>query len=207
MPLLVIVRHGQSVWNLQNNFTGEIDVELTDEGRREAHVAGKDLSAISFDCGFTSVLKRAEETLDIILEEIHQQNIPIIRDKALNERNYGDLQGLNKAAIAEKYGEKQVAIWRRSYDVRPPGGESRKDTSERVLPFYRKNVEPPFTRRKKYFNCSSRKQFACADDVPREHFAGSYSGHFDLPTASPRMYTLTKELKLLRIAIFKEVNL
>jgi len=111
MSLLVIVRHGQSEWNLQNRFTGEVDVDLTESGRREAQEAGDNLKSIKFDYCFTSVLRRAEETLDIILKEINQENIPIKRDKALNERNYGDLQGLNKTETAKQYGDEQAA-WR-----------------------------------------------------------------------------------------------
>src|SRR5580765_819347 len=128
---LVIVRHGQSQWNLENKFTGEVDVPLTAVGREEAHEAGKKLKGIIFGKSFTSLLVRAQETLEIILAEIGQLSIPVIKEKALNERNYGELQGLNKAAMAEKYGNKQIDIWRRSYDVVPPGGESLKDTAAR----------------------------------------------------------------------------
>src|SRR5258708_1290731 len=117
MPLLVIVRHGQSSWNLENRFTGEVDIPLTPLGREEARSAGKKLKGTPFSQAFTSVLQRAIETLSLILAETGQTDLPIHRDKALNERNYGQLQGLNKAEVAEQYGKEQVAIWRRSFSV------------------------------------------------------------------------------------------
>jgi len=136
MALLVLVRHGESQWNLENRFTGWVDVPLTETGRREAQRAGELLRGMRFDRAFTSVLQRATETLDIILGVIGQTDLPIERDAALNERHYGDLQGLNKAETAERYGVEQVHIWRRSYDVAPPGGESLKDTAARTLPYF-----------------------------------------------------------------------
>jgi 2,3-bisphosphoglycerate-dependent phosphoglycerate mutase len=142
MPLLVIVRHGQSAWNLENRFTGEVDVDLTPLGREEARAAGKKLSGIPFSHAFTSLLKRAEETLTLILEEAGIPTLPISRDHALNERNYGQLQGLNKSEVASQYGHAQVAIWRRSYTVRPPGGESLQDTAARVIPYYTGTIQP-----------------------------------------------------------------
>jgi 2,3-bisphosphoglycerate-dependent phosphoglycerate mutase len=142
MANLVLVRHGQSQWNLENRFTGWVDVPITDKGKEEAHKAGEALKGFKFDQAFTSVLMRAHETLDIILEVIDQKELPTTKDKALNERHYGDLQGLNKAETAEKHGKEQVHIWRRSYDVRPPGGESLKDTAERVLPYFAEKILP-----------------------------------------------------------------
>ncbi|PIQ84999.1 MAG: 2,3-bisphosphoglycerate-dependent phosphoglycerate mutase [Candidatus Omnitrophica bacterium CG11_big_fil_rev_8_21_14_0_20_45_26] len=142
MAKLVLVRHGQSQWNLENKFTGWVDVELTDLGREEARKAGDKLKDIKFDKAYTSDLKRAQETLSIILETIGQTGIPIETDQALNERMYGDLQGLNKAETAKKYGEKQVHIWRRSYDIAPPNGESLKDTAARTLPYYEQKIVP-----------------------------------------------------------------
>jgi len=142
MPQMVLIRHGESQWNLENRFTGWIDVPLSPKGEQEAREAGQKIQAIRFDEAFTSVLTRAKETLRIVLEVIDQTNIPVEEDQALNERMYGDLQGLNKAETAQKYGEQQVKVWRRSYDVRPPGGESLKDTAERVLPYYLKRIEP-----------------------------------------------------------------
>ena len=142
MSKLVLVRHGQSQWNLENRFTGWVDVSITPLGAEEAHRAGRMLSGVRFDAAFTSALKRAQETLGIILEELRQKDLPVVQDVALNERHYGDLQGLNKAETAEKFGEQQVHIWRRSYDVAPPGGESLKDTAARTLPYFRSQILP-----------------------------------------------------------------
>jgi 2,3-bisphosphoglycerate-dependent phosphoglycerate mutase len=142
--LLVLVRHGQSEWNLKNLFTGWKDPDLTELGVKEAVAAGQKLKAqgLSFDISFTSALTRAQHTLDLALKELGQSNIPIIRDQALNERDYGDLSGLNKDDARKKWGEEQVLIWRRSYDVPPPGGESLKDTLARTLPYYVQEILP-----------------------------------------------------------------
>ena len=142
MGKLVLVRHGQSQWNLENRFTGWVDVPVTPLGEQEAHRAGKELKGIKFDLAFTSDLMRAQQTLNIILEEIGQKDLPVKKDKALNERHYGDLQGLDKAETAKKYGDAQVHIWRRSFDVKPPNGESLKDTADRTLPYFDKYILP-----------------------------------------------------------------
>ena len=144
MSTLVLVRHGQSQWNLENRFTGWVDVPLTVTGRAEAHRAGELLAAtgLRFSKAYTSVLVRAQQTLDIILDVLGQADIPVVRDQALNERHYGDLQGKNKAETAAMYGEEQVHIWRRSYDVRPPGGESLADTAARALPYFEGRIIP-----------------------------------------------------------------
>ena len=142
MGRLVLLRHGESQWNLENRFTGWVDVPLSAKGEEEAREAGKKLIGYRFDRAFTSVLTRAIETLRIVLEVIGQSHIPIEKDQALNERMYGELQGLDKAETAKKYGEQQVKLWRRSYDVRPPGGESLRDTAERVLPYYESRIKP-----------------------------------------------------------------
>ncbi|MBE7179088.1 MAG: 2,3-bisphosphoglycerate-dependent phosphoglycerate mutase [Mucilaginibacter polytrichastri] len=147
MPHLIIVRHGQSVYNLENRFTGWTDVELTDGGREQAHFAAEKLKGYPFHHAYTSELKRAIETLNIILSDL-KLDIPVIKNKALNERNYGDLQGLSKAATVQRYGDEQVHIWRRSYDVAPPGGESLKDTIARVLPYYEKEIRPEIEKGK-----------------------------------------------------------
>ena len=136
MPTLALVRHGQSLWNLQNRFTGWVDVPLTEKGRDEARRGGQRLQGVHFDVAYTSSLQRAQETLRLILETTGDTDLPIIRDQALNERHYGELQGLDKAATAEKYGDEQVRIWRRSYATPPPGGESLSDTAARTLPFF-----------------------------------------------------------------------
>jgi len=139
MPKLILVRHGQSLWNLEDRFTGWVDVPLTAKGEEEARAAGLKLKGISVDVAYTSNLQRAQNTLRLITESMGVQ-IPTIRDEALNERHYGELQGLNKARTAEKYGAEQVHIWRRSYDVPPPGGESLKMTAERTLPFFERSI-------------------------------------------------------------------
>jgi 2,3-bisphosphoglycerate-dependent phosphoglycerate mutase len=142
--LLVLVRHGQSEWNLKNLFTGWKDVDLTEKGVNEAREAGRKLKAqgLVFDVAFTSALKRAQRTLDLVLGEMGQTGIPIKRDQALNERDYGDLVGMNKDDARKKWGEEQVHVWRRSYDVAPPGGESLKDTVARALPYFVREILP-----------------------------------------------------------------
>ena len=142
--LLVLVRHGQSEWNLKNLFTGWKDPDLTEQGVAEANEAGRKLKAqgLVFDLAFTSVLTRAQHTLDLMLDQLGQKNIPVHKDIALNERDYGDLSGLNKDDARKKWGEDQVLIWRRSYDVPPPGGESLKDTLARTLPYYVQEILP-----------------------------------------------------------------
>jgi 2,3-bisphosphoglycerate-dependent phosphoglycerate mutase len=142
--LLVLVRHGQSEWNLKNLFTGWKDPDLTELGIAEAREAGRKLKAqgLSFDIAFTSVLQRAQHTLDLALTELGQSGIPVQKHLALNERDYGDLSGLNKDDARKKWGEEQVHLWRRSYDVPPPGGESLKDTVARALPYYCQNILP-----------------------------------------------------------------
>ena len=142
--VLVLVRHGESEWNLKNLFTGWKDIDLTEKGIAEARAAGRKLKAqgLSFDVAFTSLLVRAQRSLDLMLEEMGQRKIPIFRDKALNERDYGDLSGLNKDDARTRWGAEQVHIWRRSYDVAPPGGESLKDTAARVLPYYIQEILP-----------------------------------------------------------------
>jgi 2,3-bisphosphoglycerate-dependent phosphoglycerate mutase len=142
--VLVLVRHGESEWNKLNLFTGWKDPDLSEKGVAEAHKAGQLLKAqnLRFDIAFTSVLKRAQRTLDIMLEELGQPALTIRRDQRLNERDYGDLSGLNKDEARKRWGEKQVHIWRRSFDVPPPGGESLKDTAERVLPYYQSQIWP-----------------------------------------------------------------
>jgi len=144
MGQLVLLRHGESQWNLENRFTGWVDVPLSPKGEEEARQAGEKLKAIGvhFDMAFTSVLQRAIRTMEIALEILGQRDIPVEKDQALNERHYGDLQGLNKAETAKKFGDEQVHIWRRSYDVPPPGGESLKDTAERTLPYYEAKILP-----------------------------------------------------------------
>ena len=141
---LVLVRHGQSEWNLKNLFTGWTDIGLTEQGITEARTAGRLLKAkgLVFDIAYTSALSRAQDTLTIMLEELGQKGLQTVRDEALNERDYGDLTGLNKDDARKRWGEEQVHIWRRSYDVAPPGGESLKDTLARALPYHVVHIQP-----------------------------------------------------------------
>jgi 2,3-bisphosphoglycerate-dependent phosphoglycerate mutase len=146
--LLVLLRHGQSDWNLKNLFTGWKDPDLSETGVAEAHEAGRRLKArgLAFDTCFTSALSRAQRTLDLALGELGQTGLPIARDAALDERDYGDLSGLNKDDARKRWGEEQVHVWRRSYDIAPPGGESLKDTVARVLPYYCQHILPAVLR-------------------------------------------------------------
>jgi len=189
MPVLVLVRHGQSTYNLQSLFTGETDVPLTPQGREEARAAGEKLRDTPFDHGFTSVLQRAIETMSLLLEAAHQPQLPVTRDRALNERNYGNLQGLNKADIAKKYGEEQVAIWRRSYTVRPPGGESLEDTYKRVIPYYEGHILPLLQKGENILvvahGNSLRALMMYLEKISEDAIA-----HVDLPTGAPRFYHL-----------------
>jgi len=141
---LILVRHGESEWNLKNLFTGWRNPDLTEKGIGEARATGRILKAkgFAFDLTYTSALKRAQHTLDLILEEMGIENVTIVRNTALNERDYGELSGLNKDDARAKWGEEQVHIWRRSFDVPPPGGESLKDTAARTLPYYKAEIEP-----------------------------------------------------------------
>jgi 2,3-bisphosphoglycerate-dependent phosphoglycerate mutase len=142
--ILVLVRHGQSEWNLKNLFTGWKDPGLTEKGKTEAREAGRRLKrrGLKFDIAYTSALLRAHQTLDLILQELGQSDLKVVRDAALNERDYGDLTGLNKDDARKKWGEEQVHIWRRSYDIAPPGGESLRDTLARALPYYMAHIQP-----------------------------------------------------------------
>jgi 2,3-bisphosphoglycerate-dependent phosphoglycerate mutase len=195
MALLVLVRHGESQWNLENRFTGWIDVALTETGRREAARAGSLLKGTRFDVAFSSVLQRANETLDIILRELGQADLPVTRDQALNERHYGDLQGLNKAETAKKYGDEQVHIWRRSYDVPPPGGESLKDTAARTLPYYDRVIAPQIAAGKNVLvvahGNSLRSIVMQLDQLTREQVL-----ELNIPTGVPIVYDMTPDLTI-----------
>lgn len=189
MSKLVLLRHGESQWNLENRFTGWVDVPLSPKGEEEAREAGQKLQAFRFDCAFTSVLMRAQNTLRIVLEEIGQTGIPIKEDKALNERMYGELQGLNKAETAKKFGDEQVKIWRRSFDVPPPGGESLKDTAERVLPYYESQIRPELLANKTVLvvahGNSLRSLVMRLEDLSREAVL-----ELNIPTGAPLFYDM-----------------
>jgi 2,3-bisphosphoglycerate-dependent phosphoglycerate mutase len=195
MPLLVLVRHGQSNWNLENRFTGEEDPPLTPGGREEARAAGQKLKTYSFSHGYTSVLRRAIDTMTIILETAGYPDLPVTRNRALNERNYGHLQGLNKAEVAKEYGEEQVTIWRRSFSIRPPGGESLADTAGRVIPYYRSAIEPLLKKGQNILVVAHGNSLR-ALLMYLEHLSEEDIAQVDLPTGVPRCYNLTEELQV-----------
>jgi 2,3-bisphosphoglycerate-dependent phosphoglycerate mutase len=195
MARLVLLRHGESQWNLENRFTGWVDVPLSSRGIEEAKKAGETLRGFTFDRAFTSGLLRANDTLRLVLDAIGQSNIPIEKDKALNERMYGELQGLNKDETAKKYGEAQVKIWRRSYDVRPPGGESLKDTAERVLPYYEQAIKPALLREETVLVAahgnSLRALIMELEQLSREQVL-----ELNIPTGAPLLYELDQTGKV-----------
>lgn len=197
MSKLVIFRHGQSVWNLENKFTGWVDVELTEQGMQEAKKAGEKLKGFTFDEGFTSDLKRAQQTLEIALEVCGQSNIPVTKDKALNERMYGDLQGLNKAETAKKFGDEQVKIWRRSFDIAPPNGESLKDTAARVIPYFEKNIVPKLKQGKNIVIAAHGNSLR-ALIMHLEKMSPEQILEFEIGTAVPRLYELDATMNVLK---------
>ncbi|MYC27556.1 MAG: 2,3-bisphosphoglycerate-dependent phosphoglycerate mutase [Nitrospira sp. SB0678_bin_10] len=189
MKHVVLIRHGESQWNLENRFTGWVDVPLSPKGEQEAREAGEKLRTFRFDHAFTSVLTRAIKTLEIVLDVIGQSGLPVEQHQALNERMYGDLQGLNKAETAEKFGEAQVKLWRRSYDVRPPGGESLQDTADRVLPYYREHIWPRLAKGETLLIAahgnSLRALVMHLDQLSREEVL-----ELNIPTGAPLLYEL-----------------
>jgi 2,3-bisphosphoglycerate-dependent phosphoglycerate mutase len=192
--VLVLVRHGESEWNRLNRFTGWKDVGLTEEGSAEAHRAGAMLKATGYRFGsaFTSTLKRAHTTLDIILEEIGQGKIPTLKAAALNERDYGELVGINKEEARKRWGADQVHIWQRSYDIAPPGGESLRDTALRVVPFFDKWILPELQKGKNVIvvahGNSLRSLIMELDQLSPEEVM-----QVELPTASPLVYKLNAD--------------
>ena len=163
MNKLILLRHGQSIWNLENRFTGWKDIPLSDQGIREAKASGRLMKShnIAIDLVFSSVLQRANETAKLAISEMslnhlwnEKKELIMNRDQALNERNYGDLVGLNKQETSDKYGKEQVHTWRRSYNIPPPGGESLKTTSERVLPYFEKKIMPSLTKNQQIIVCA-----------------------------------------------------
>jgi 2,3-bisphosphoglycerate-dependent phosphoglycerate mutase len=194
MPSLILLRHGQCIWNLENRFTGEEDIDLTLLGEQEARLAGLLLDNYIIDMAFTSTLKRAILTLAIILDEMGK-NVPVMKSAALNERNYGDLQGLNKKETADKHGADQVLLWRRSYEASPPNGESLKDTYNRVVPYYKAAIEPELKADKNVLivahGNSLRALMMYLDGFSAEEIA-----EVNIATGIPRVYEYSPELKL-----------
>jgi 2,3-bisphosphoglycerate-dependent phosphoglycerate mutase len=203
MGKLVLVRHGESLWNLENRFTGWIDIDLTEKGRRDAYVAGTLLKDIHFNIVFTSVLKRAIDTTTEVLRGAEQPNVPELRDAALNERMYGDLQGLNKAETVEKFGADQVLLWRRSYDVPPPNGESLYDTAMRTLPYFEKEIMPHAMRGENVLisahGNSLRAIVMKLDNLSKEEVI-----KLNIPNAVPIIYEIEGEGKILGKRILLE---
>lgn len=195
MTTLVIVRHGQSLWNKENKFTGWIDIDLSAKGIEEARTAGQKLKDFRFDVAFTSDLKRAQHTLDLILEEIDQQDIPVFKDKALNERMYGDLQGMNKDVARERFGEEQVHIWRRSYDIAPPNGESLKQTGERVMPYYEEEIVPHLKKGETVL-ISAHGNSLRALVKHLEGYSDDEIVKVEIPTGKPKVYKLDEQLQV-----------
>jgi 2,3-bisphosphoglycerate-dependent phosphoglycerate mutase len=192
--LLVLVRHGQRDWNLKNLFTGWRDVDLTEKGIAEAREAGRKLKAqgIKFDVAFTSVLKRAQRTLDLMLTELVQTSIPVFKNQALNERDYGELVGLNKDDARKKWGEEQVHIWRRSYDASPPGGESLKDTLARALPYYITEILPRVMRGEHVLVAAHGNSLRALVMVLDKHTPDSIT-KLNLETGVPMIYRLNAD--------------
>ncbi|SDR24645.1 2,3-bisphosphoglycerate-dependent phosphoglycerate mutase [Pseudovibrio sp. Tun.PSC04-5.I4] len=204
--LLVLVRHGQSEWNLKNLFTGWKDPDLTEQGVEEAKTAGKKLKEmnLTFDLAFTSDLQRAQNTLKLILAELGQEDLPTAKDQALNERDYGDITGMNKDEARVKFGEEQVHIWRRSFDVPPPGGESLKMTAERTLPYYRSDILPKVLEGNRTIVAahgnSLRSLIMELEDLTPEEILKR-----ELGTGKPIVYRLDEEGKVLSVEDLAEV--
>lgn len=196
MAQLVIFRHGQSVWNLENKFTGWVDVELSPKGLDEAHMAGLKLKGYQFDYAYASDLKRAQNTLSLALESAEHAPLTPVYHKALNERMYGDLQGLDKADTAKKYGDEQVKIWRRSYDIAPPNGESLKDTAARVIPYFESEIAPKLKAGKNVVIAAHGNSLR-ALIMHLENMTPEQILEFEIGTAQPRLYELDGELKVL----------
>jgi 2,3-bisphosphoglycerate-dependent phosphoglycerate mutase len=196
MANLIIVRHGQSEWNKENRFTGWIDVDLSPKGAEEAKIAGQKLVNYRFDKAYSSILKRANRTLSIILDEINQSEIPIFKDVALNERMYGDLQGLNKDEVKSKHGEAQFNLWRRSYDVAPPNGESLKDTADRVIPYYKNNIETELKNGKNIIIAAHGNSLR-ALVMYIEKLTTDEILKVEIPTGSPKLYSFNSEMKII----------
>ena len=196
MTQLVLIRHGQSQWNLENRFTGWIDIPLSPKGEEEARKAGEKIKGFKFDKVYTSALQRAIKTYEIAAEVAGFNNIPVEKDKALNERMYGDLQGLNKDDTRKKFGAEQVQIWRRSYDIGPPNGESLRDTAARVLPYWHSHIEPDLKAGKNILivahGNSLRALIMHLDNLSKEEVV-----KLEIPTGEPILYEFDGNMKVI----------
>jgi 2,3-bisphosphoglycerate-dependent phosphoglycerate mutase len=198
MAQLVIFRHGQSLWNLENKFTGWVDVELSPKGIEEAKSAGVKLKGYTFDYAYASDLKRAQNTLTLALEASGHAPVTPTNNKALNERMYGDLQGLDKNETAKKYGEEQVKIWRRSYDIQPPNGESLKDTAARVIPYFESEIIPKLKAGKNVVIAAHGNSLR-ALIMYLEKMTPEQILEFEIGTAQPRLYELDTDMNVLSV--------
>ena len=196
MSQLIIFRHGQSVWNLENKFTGWVDVELSEKGNQEAIAAGEKIKGYHFDYAYASDLKRAQNTLKMALQSAGHAPLTPIFNKALNERMYGDLQGLNKEDTAKKYGEEQVKIWRRSFDIAPPNGESLKDTAARVIPYFETEIAPKLKQGKNVVIAAHGNSLR-ALIMYLEKMTPAQILEFEIGTAQPRLYELDNQLNII----------
>ena len=196
MSQLILLRHGQSVWNAENRFTGWVDIDLSEQGIKEAKFAGQKLKDFKIDKVFTSTLKRAIETAQSVLDIIGQNALPLTCSPALNERNYGDLQGLNKDEMRSKFGTEQVHIWRRSYDIRPPNGESLKDTCDRVLPYYQSTILPCLLKKETVLVAAHGNSLrGLIKEL--EHLSNLDVVSVEIPTGSPLVYEMDQQGRFL----------
>jgi len=198
MAQLVIFRHGQSLWNLENKFTGWVDVDLSEKGISEAENAGLKLKGYKFDFAYSSALKSAQDTLTLVLRSAGHVPLQPIYNEALNERMYGDLQGLDKEETAKKYGVEQVKIWRRSFDVPPPNGESLKDTAARVLPYFESEIVPKLKSGKNVVIAAHGNSLR-ALIMYLEKMTPDEILEFEIATAQPRLYELDDQMQVLSV--------
>ena len=196
MAQLIIFRHGQSTWNLENKFTGWVDVALTEKGIEEAKNAGLKIKGYHFDYAYASDLIRAQDTLKISLQASGHSPITPVYNKALNERMYGDLQGLDKTETAKKFGEDQVKIWRRSYDIAPPNGESLKDTAARVIPYFENEIIPKLKAGKNVVIAAHGNSLR-ALIMYLEKLTPQQILEFEIGTGQPRLYELDSNMNVL----------
>ena len=200
---LVLIRHGKSEYNIQNVFTGWLDSPLAEEGKQEAHEAAKLLRDYHFDVAYTSDLSRAQDTLTILLEDLGQADIPVIQDQALNERHYGDLQGKNKDDMRREVGDQQVHLWRRSYDVAPPNGESLKDTCERTIPYLVQRILPDVAAGKEVIvSAHGNSLRSIVKELDRLN--GDEIVRIEIPTGVPYVYEFDEEMKVRSKTILEE---
>ncbi|MFH0927809.1 MAG: 2,3-diphosphoglycerate-dependent phosphoglycerate mutase [Candidatus Micrarchaeota archaeon] len=201
MAKLALIRHGESLWNKENKFTGWIDIALSENGENEAHSCAKKLKNFKFDIAYTSVLKRAIDTLQIIMDD-NKWKLPVIKDKAINERMYGDLQGKNKDEMSAEFGKEQVHLWRRSYDIAPPNGESLKDTAARAIPYFKEHILKDLKDGKNVI-VSAHGNSLRAIVMYLEHLSKEEVLNLNIPTGIPYVYEISKSGKVEKKEILK----